>query len=109
MKTFLVLFAACSFLAYGLGCFASAYIKREFERYDLSSQRWVVGVLQVSAAAGLLAGWNYPWLGRMAAAGLALMMAVAVGVRVKIKDTPLQTMPALVYLALNAYLCLVAF
>jgi hypothetical protein len=48
-------------------------------------------------------------MGRAAAAGLALMMLVAVGVRIKIKDTLLQTVPALIYLALNAYLSLAAF
>jgi hypothetical protein len=48
-------------------------------------------------------------MGRAAAAGLALMMLVAVGVRIKIKDTLPQTIPALFYLALNAYLSLAAF
>jgi hypothetical protein len=33
----------------------------------------------------------------------------AVGVRIKIKDTFLQAIPALFYLVLNTYLCLVAF
>ena len=61
------------------------------------------------AALGLLAGLNQPWMGRAAAGGLALMMLVAVGVRIKIKDTLLQATPALFYLGLNAYLCLAAF
>ena len=61
------------------------------------------------AAVGLLVGLSQPWMGRAAAAGLALMMLVAVGVRIKIKDTFLQTTPALFYLVLNAYLCLAAF
>ena len=61
------------------------------------------------AALGLLAGLSEPWMGRAAAAGLALMMLGAVGVRIKIKDTFLQTIPALFYLVLNAYLCLAAF
>ena len=34
------------------------------------------------------------------------MMLVAVGVRIRIKDTLPQTLPALIYLALNAYLSL---
>ncbi len=61
------------------------------------------------AAVGLLAGLSQPWLGRAAAIGLALMMLVAVGVRIKIKDSFLQTTPALFYLVLNAYLCLATF
>ena len=48
-------------------------------------------------------------MGRLAATGLALMMLVAVGVRIKIKDTFLQTTPALFYLVLSIYLSLAAF
>jgi len=105
----LILFSAVSFFAYGLACFFSAYMKREFDRYQLGSQRTLVGGLQVCAAIGLLAGLSQPWMGRAAAAGLAVMMLVAVGVRIKIKDNLLQTTPALFYLVLNAYVCLAAF
>lgn len=109
MNLALILLSALSFLAYGLACFRSPYIQGEFERYRLGSQRLLVGVLQLAAAIGLVAGLNLPWLGRAAAGGLALMMLVAVGVRIRIKDTLPQTTPALFYLALNTYLCLVAF
>ncbi|MEI6236016.1 MAG: DoxX family protein [Planctomycetota bacterium] len=101
----LIVISAVSFLAHGLGCLFSSYLKQEFERYELTSQRIWVGVLQISAGVGLLAGIRLPWLGRSAAAGLAVMMLVAVGVRYKIKDSLLQTMPALFYVVLNAYLC----
>ncbi len=37
------------------------------------------------------------------------MMLVALGVRVRIKDTVLQMLPAAGYLALNAYLCVAGF
>ena len=109
LNTALILFSAISFLAYGSACFFSAYMKREFARYQLGSQRVLVGGLQLCAAIGLLAGLSQPWMGRAAAAGLAVMMLVAVGVRIKIKDTLPQTTPALLYLVLNAYLCLAAF
>lgn len=109
MNLVLILLSAISFLGYGLACFRSPFIKGEFDRYRLGTQRLLVGVLQLAAAIGLVAGLNLPWLGQAAAGGLALMMLVAVGVRIKIKDTALQTSPALFYLALNTYLCLVAF
>ena len=64
----------------------------------------VLGVL-----GGLVAGLNQPWIGLAASGGLALMMLVAVGVRIKIKDPLPRTTPAVLYLALNAYLCLFAF
>ncbi len=84
-------------------------MKQEFDRYRLGSQRALVGSLQLSAAIGLLTGLSHPWMGRAASAGLALMMLVAVGVRIRIKDTLTQMIPALVYLALNTYLSLAAF
>ncbi len=105
----LILCSAISFLGYGSACFLSGRLKREFDRYHLGSLRALTGGLQLCAALGLLAGLSQPWMGRAAAAGLALMMLVAVGVRIKIKDSLLQTTPALFYLALNAYLCLAAF
>ena len=83
--------------------------KAEFLRYQLSETRSLVGGLQLCAAVGLLAGLSQPWMGCLAATGLALMMLVAVGVRIKIKDTFLQTIPALFYLMLNIYLSLAAF
>ena len=109
LNSVLILFSALSFLGYGAACFLSLYMKREFERYRLASHRTLIGGLQLCAAVGLLAGLSQPWMGRAASAGLALMMLVAVGVRIKIKDTPLQTVPALIYLVLNAYLSLAAF
>jgi len=105
----LILFASLSFLGYGIACFFSAYMKQEFERYHLGSQRMLVGSLQVAASLGLVAGLSQPWMGRSAAAGLALMMLVAVGVRIRIKDSLLQTIPALFYLLLSAYLGWMAF
>ncbi|PAW90264.1 MAG: hypothetical protein B9S33_01905 [Pedosphaera sp. Tous-C6FEB] len=109
MNVALILCSAISFLGYGMACFASASLKREFERYGFSSQRALIGGLQLCAAVGLLAGLSQPWLGRAAAGGLAVMMLGAVGVRIRIKDTLLQMLPALLYLALNAYLCFVVF
>jgi hypothetical protein len=84
-------------------------MEREFARYGLRSQRYLVGALQWLAGAGLLGGLLEPGIGRAAAAGLSLMMLVAVGVRFRIKDTLIQTMPALLYLALNVYLSLAGF
>ncbi len=84
-------------------------MQREFFRYRLASQRLRVGTLQWLAGAGLLAGLSQPWVGQLAAGGLALMMLVAVIVRIQIKDTLLQSCPALFYLVLNTYLCLAGF
>lgn len=109
MNTALIIFSAVSFLGYGTFCFFSKHTELEFERYRLKSHRFLVGALQWAAGVGLLAGLGEPWMGRAAAAGLALMMLTAVGVRIRIRDSFVQTTPALFFLALNAYLFLAAF
>jgi len=109
LNTVLILFSAISFLVYGLACFFSPYLKREFLRYGMGSLRPLVGALQVGAAIGLLAGLSQPWMGSAAALGLAAMMLVAVWVRIRIKDSLLQTTPALFYFVLNAYLSWAGF
>ncbi len=81
-------------------------MKREFARYGLAKFRVMTGTLQLLGAFGLLTGLQLPWIGRLAAAGLAVLMLLGVGVRLKIKDTLLQTFPAFFYMLLNAYLCL---
>jgi uncharacterized membrane protein YkgB len=105
----LILFSALSFFGYGSACFFLTAFKGEFDRYGLGPQRTLVGALQLGAAIGLLVGLDQPWIGRAASGGLTLMMVVAVGIRIRIKDTLPRTLPALFYLALNAYLCLAAF
>lgn len=109
LKTVFILFSAFTFLGYGSACFFSSRMKQEFVRYRLGSQCMLVGILQGCAGIGLLAGMSMPWMGQAAAGGLALMMLIAVVVRIQIKDSLLQTMPALFYLVLNAYLCLEGF
>jgi uncharacterized membrane protein YkgB len=109
LKTTLILFSAASFFGYGLGCFYSAYLRQEFRRYQLGAQCRLVGVLQCLAALGLIAGFWMPSLGQAAAAGLALMMLFALGVRIRIRDRFAQMLPATGYLALNTYLCAAGF
>ena len=52
-------------------------MKQEFNRYRLGAQRVVVGMLQVVAGLGLLAGMSEPWMGRAAAGGLAMGLVFA--------------------------------
>lgn len=109
MNLSLILFSALSFFVYGLGCFFSGHLRREFLRYGLEGQRVFVGLLQGAGAVGLLAGLSQPWMGMAAAGGLALMMAFAVIVRIRLRDTLVQTLPAVFYLLLNAYLGVAGF
>ncbi len=79
-------------------------MEREFERYGFGAYRKLIGITQILAAGGLFWGFFQPLFGLIAAGGLALQMLFAVGVRIKIKDTVLQTVPALAYCLLNSYL-----
>ncbi len=84
-------------------------MQQEYARYGLTRFRNLVGGLQLLGAVGLLVGLHQPWAGLMGSGGLALLMMLGVGVRIKIKDSLLQTLPAFAYMILNAYLCGAAF
>lgn len=105
----LIWFSAISFILFGSGCFVSPAMRREYDRYGLAAFRSLVGSLQLLGAMGLLVGLYTPWIGQLSAGGLALLMLCGVGVRIKIKDSVLQTLPAFAYMLLNAYLAFVAY
>jgi hypothetical protein len=64
----------------------------------------VTGTLQVGAAVGLVAGYIYPLCALLASVGLSLMMIVAIGVRLKIKDPLGGFLQAFVCFLLNAFI-----
>lgn len=82
-------------------------MRKEFERYGLGKWRPVVGILQLMGAAGLLLGYFYvPVLGSIAAAGLSLLMMLGFTVRLKIKDSIVQSAPSFIYALINAYIAI---
>ena len=83
--------------------------RREYARYGLPQFRAFIGAIQLLGALGLIAGIYVPLIGQLASGGLALLMLCGVGVRIKIKDSLLQTLPALIYMILSAYLALVIY
>lgn len=109
LKDAIILFSAMSFLFYGIGCFTSRHLKREFVRFGFSAQRGLIGLLQICGALGLIGGFWFPPLGIAAASGLSLMMLVGILVRIKIRDSLLKTIPAIFYSLVNAYLAIFAF
>jgi uncharacterized membrane protein YphA (DoxX/SURF4 family) len=103
----IILFSALSFLIYGTGCFTSRHLQREFQRFGFSDQRKLIGFLQICGALALVCGFWIPLLGKAGAAGLAVMMFVAIIVRIRIQDSFPKTVPAILYCALNTYLTVV--
>jgi hypothetical protein len=109
LKDALILFSALSFLFYGLGCFTSRHLKKEFVRFGFSPQRKLIGLLQILGSLGLIGGLWCPLLGKAGAAGLALMMLAGILVRIKIRDSLLKTLPGVLYFLVNTYLALSAY
>jgi len=100
--------SAAAFLGYGVACLASQRMDAEFKRYGLARFRRLVGALECMGALGLLAGHFSPPILVLAAAGLTLLMVLAVVTRVRIGDSLVQALPAIVLLVLNAFVLGVA-
>ncbi|MFM8872604.1 MAG: DoxX family protein [Phycisphaerales bacterium] len=100
--------SAAAFLGYGIACLLSERMDVEFRRYGLARFRRLVGTLECLGALGLLAGhFSRPVL-VLAAAGLTLLMLLAVVTRIRIGDSFAQALPAIVLLLLNAFVLVVA-
>ena len=100
--------SAVAFLFYGVVCLSTSRMKVEFERYGLARYRHLVGALECLGALGLLVGYfNRPVL-VVAAAGLALTMLMGIATRIRIGDSLVQTVPAIVLLIMNAFVLGVA-
>lgn len=96
------------FLFYGLSVLASNSMVAEFERFGLAGFRKLTGVLQVLGAAGLGLGYLLPHLVVPAAGGLALLMAAGVVVRIRCRDSIVETLPASIMFAMNLFIVVYA-
>jgi hypothetical protein len=79
-------------------------MKNEFKRFGLEKFGTLTAVLELIGAFGLFIGiQNYTIL-VFASGGLALLMLLGVGVRIKMKDSLLVSLPAFFYFLLNGYI-----
>ena len=104
----LILVSALSFLYYGLTFFTDSGMKIEFERYNLSKFRNLVGYLQLLGGIGLLIGFMWKPALSIASGGLALLMMIGFVVRVKMRDGFLESLPSFVFMIINGYICFVS-
>lgn len=84
-------------------------MKREYVRYGVPHFRTLIGGLQIAGGLGLIVGLTLPLIGQFAAIGLAALMLAGVGLRIHIRDSLIQTLPAGLYFVLNAYLAVAGF
>ena len=103
-----ILLSIFLFLYYGLICLFSDGMMAEFRRFGLSRFRRLTGSLEVMGALGLLAGLFVPIFTLLASAGLALLMLLGVFTRVRVGDSILETLPALILLGMNVFIFLYA-
>ncbi|MBT8323699.1 MAG: DoxX family protein [Winogradskyella sp.] len=107
MKLSLVgsIFSGVVFLFYGINCFRSEFLKSEFVRFGLANFRKLTGALQILGGSALLLGlYTSNLLAFLAATGLSLLMALGFALRLKLKDSFIETAPSLLLAMLNAYL-----
>jgi uncharacterized membrane protein YphA (DoxX/SURF4 family) len=97
----LIFFSGCSHFFYGLIALYHPYFISEFVRYGFGGFRMFIGIVQSLLGVLLLIGFFHNKLKRFASLGLAIMMAGALGTRIHIGDTLVQSLPAIVYLIIN--------
>ncbi|MFV8336293.1 DoxX family protein [Flavobacterium sp. RSP29] len=100
----LIFFSASSFLIYGIAYFVSTNMKNEFKRFGLEKFGILTAVLELTGALGLFIGFQNHTILVFASGGLALLMLLGVGVRIKMKDSLLVSLPAFFYFLLNVYI-----
>jgi hypothetical protein len=78
-----------------------APIKEVLDRLGVpDSVRPVIPVVKVAAAVGLLSVTRFPALARLTTALLTLYFVLAVSAHIRVRDTALNTLPAVSFLAL---------
>ena len=95
--------SAAAFLVYGLSCLVSDGMVAEFERFGLGRFRRLTGALEVLGAVGLLVGYLVPPLVIAASGGLTLLMVLGVITRIRVRDSVVAMLPAIVLLLVNLY------
>ena len=106
---FLILFSGISFIIYSFHSILSKRMMLDFSRWGIANLRFLVAAFQMLGGIGLLLGIYYVWLLCLASFFLTLMMIAAIIIRIKVKDSFLMTLPAIMYAVLNCIICYTSF
>lgn len=96
------------FLVYGGLCLFADGMVEEFERFGLARYRRLTGSLEVLGALGLAGGYLVPEFTLISGAGLATLMLLGVGVRVRVGDPLFEILPAAFLLLVNGWIVVAA-
>ncbi len=100
----LIIISSLSFLGYGIAYFTSTKMKSEFKRFGFERAGPITAILELLGALGLLIGLKFHLVLLISSGGLAILMLLGVGIRIKVRDTLLAILPALFFMVLNAYI-----
>tara|TARA_Y100000589_G_C27001087_1_gene566775 strand:+ start:447 stop:797 length:351 start_codon:yes stop_codon:yes gene_type:complete len=98
----IILFISFSFIFYALHALFSKKMKDEFSRWGVQKYRILISCIQLSSGFFLLLSFFYPFLVIYCSTIFFIMMIGAIFVRIRTKDSFLDTLPALLYFFLNA-------
>jgi hypothetical protein len=104
LSTVLTWLSGLAFICYGSLCLVNGAMTEEFKRYGLTRFRKLVGFLEVLGGIVLLIGMSFPPLLIFSSAGLTLLMLLGVIVRIRIKDSFILILPALILMLINTYI-----
>jgi hypothetical protein len=104
LRSILSILSGASFIFFGLACFYSDAFINEFSRYGLADYRKMVGCFELLGGLGCIIGIFHKRILIVSSLGLSLMMLMGVAVRIKINDTLIQTLPAILYFLINMVL-----
>jgi len=102
----LVVFSGVSFVIYGGLLFTSPVMQNEFKRFELERFTRLVGLLEILGGIGLLVGLKFQLILLIASGGLAILMLLGFGVRLKMKDGLWLSFPSIFFMFLNVYIFL---
>lgn len=83
-------------------------MRKEFDRFRLSKYATLTGTLELMGGIGLLVGLKFNIVLLLSSGGLALLMLLGFGVRLKMKDGFWLTFPSVFFMIINIYFFLIA-
>ena len=105
----LILFSSISFIIYSLLSIFSKRMIQEFSRWGFGNLRILVASFQMLGGIGLLLGLYNIWLLCLVSFLLIFMMIYAVIIRIRVKDSFLMTLPAIIYALVNSIIFYISF
>lgn len=102
----LVSFSGVAFIIYGSLLFVSTEMQNEFKRFGLEKFTTLTGILELLGGIGMLVGLKLSFILLISSGGLALLMLLGFGTRIKVKDGFWLSFPSLFFMLLNLYVFL---